>query len=675
MRMNIFLDLLHSAPVKLAHRKGKSGKMTPLTGVLLSLLTALQIAGCSSDKAGGRLTNLGPMLLNKTVLGGVFGPGLNGEQWGYCVTTGEVGAFNVFNALSGKKIASYLLPEAGGSWGMAVDPDGRVYIGTWPNAKLFRFTPWSDGIEDLGQPHGFEGEPFAIWRIVTDPEGKVYGGVSGSTPNDGRVFKYNPETSLFTDYGVALEGNGTVRSIALSGDRLFAGSGPARCGLTEINLLTGAKKEISLPRSAQAGQYVYDAQVIGNRLLIRTEPLKKLLVYDLPRSKWVDEQTHVAGLDFAPSDGTDTWIVKDLKLQHYHLRTFKTEDTGIAVETARGLDWISLNDKSFPGKSLISLTVKGDAWIYNPQSGKVKYFTPEIDPQPVTLRSIARGPDGNIYASSYLSGGLARFNPVKKEKEQFPYGVGQAGTIAAVGEKLILGIYPSAHLLSFDPSKPFNFGENPIDHFNLFNYSQDRIFAIEPAGEQIAVGTIPAAGSYDGSLTIFDPATQTKEVFPGIIPGEGVGALEYDEKGTLYGGAGNTLFSWDMKAAKMRWSTDPGLGNISAIQRNGNGHLWVLTGTSQIFEFDPLTQQVLRSTQLYPNQSWDDKVDALLRCSRLLVNPDDGLLYGTTLGNFFRFDPKTFTAKTLDKNAYLLAQDALGHFYFARGADLFLYEK
>lgn len=638
----------------------------------LMIIFLLLVCACQPGKKGVS-GKLGPVLLNKTILGGAFGSGPNGEQWGYSVATGETGVFYAFDVITGKQTASFTLPNAGGSWGMEVAANGDVYIGTWPNALLYRYVPGSQVVECLGQPPGFEGEPFAIWRIVTDNEGNVYGGVSGSRPNDGRAFRYDTKAKTFIDYGVACIGNGTVRSVAYHDGYLYAGTGPSECRLAKINVKTGEKREIPLPEPHRKRQYIYDAQVLDEMLLIRTEPAKTLLVYDLNKDRWVDEQKNVTGFDFAPSDGTDTWLIKNDLLQRYSLKTFKLTPTGFSVRDVRGLDWIEVDNSSYPGKSLVSLTPTGDAWIYNPQTNAVRHFTPEIDPQPVTLRSLGRGPDGHIYASSYLSGGLSKYNTTTGEMEQYPRGVGQAGSIISDGNKLILGIYPSARLLTFDPAQAFNYGNNPVDHLNLAEHRQDRVFALAPVNGKIAMGTVAAAGARGGALTIFDPENRTWDVYR-PIPGQSIISLAYDGRGILYCGSSNGIvFAWDVEKSEVLWEVNPGMGKISSLLLSEQGTLWSMTGTGCIIEVNPAERKVTRCKCLFPDAAWNNKIDALLRNSRLIMHPN-GLLYGTAFGYLFSANPVTLEHEVLEENAYLLEQDMDGKIYYTFGADLFIYE-
>ncbi|UOK56297.1 hypothetical protein MGI18_14995 [Bacillus sp. OVS6] len=53
----------------------------------------------------------------------------------------------------------------------------------------------------------------------------------------------------------------------------------------------------------------------------------------------------------------------------------------------------------------------------------------------------------------------------------------------------------------------------------------------------------------------------------------------------------------------------------------------------------------------------------------------DGKFYGTSLGKLFSFDPVSLEMKILDSDASLFTMDKNGDLYFARGTDLYRYNR
>ena len=54
-----------------------------------------------------------------------------------------------------------------------VAPDGSLYVGTYPNAHLYRYDPGAGTVTDLGQP--IPGES-VIYGLTADQNGNVYAG-------------------------------------------------------------------------------------------------------------------------------------------------------------------------------------------------------------------------------------------------------------------------------------------------------------------------------------------------------------------------------------------------------------------------------------------------------------------------------------------------------------------
>ncbi len=82
-----------------------------------------------------------------------------------------------------------------GSWGFTVDQENRIYLGSYYHAHLLRFDLKTEEWEDLGQPGG-ESES-VICKITTAPDGKIWGGTFPSA----KLFYYDPKTGLTRNFG------------------------------------------------------------------------------------------------------------------------------------------------------------------------------------------------------------------------------------------------------------------------------------------------------------------------------------------------------------------------------------------------------------------------------------------------------------------------------------------
>ena len=122
-----------------------------------------------------------------------------------------------------------------------MDFDGKVYIGSAPNAHLFRFDPKDPGLIDLGQP--CPGET-CIWCLATAPDGTVYGGTSPHA----KLFVCPSGVGEAVDLGRMYGRPSDLRHIAVDPDGLvYCGIGPKEARLIRYTPATGHRADL-LPR-------------------------------------------------------------------------------------------------------------------------------------------------------------------------------------------------------------------------------------------------------------------------------------------------------------------------------------------------------------------------------------------------------------------------------------------
>src|SRR5690606_41691664 len=96
--------------------------------------------------------------------------------------------------------------------------------------------------------------------------------------------------------------------------------------------------------------------------------------------------------------------------------------------------------------------MRGGYWMYNPQTGKGKSLTADVQASPVPIRSIEAGPDGRVYIGGYLSpGAAAAYAPASGTLVRLP-GMGRIEGWGAHGEVLLIGVYHRAEIYPCEPS-------------------------------------------------------------------------------------------------------------------------------------------------------------------------------------------------------------------------------
>ncbi len=356
------------------------------------------------------------------------------------------------------------------------------------------------------------------------------------------------------------------------------------------------------------------------------------------------------------------------------------KDTGVPVgANATSFDFVELNEDGYPEYSLIGMLKNGSVYKYNLQTGKSDIIIPNLPGQPTEIQTIKKGPDGKIYSSGYLSGGLGVYSPTTGEHVQYKE-MGQAEGITSYGSKMYFGIYPGANIYEYDTAKPWTpKGEsaNPKKIFTLSNEDQDRPFAMLAVEQEkkMFMGTVPAYGKRGGALSVYDFETGSVEVNRNVVQDHSINALAYKD-GLIYGGTSAwgglgidplnedaKLFVWDVAQKKKVLEIVPAPGEraITGLITAKDGNIWgIAEGT--LFIFDPVKREIVYRAAKF-NVDYTGYATAWR--DAFLETGNDGNIYGTVGGNFFTIDLATKAVTTIKGgNTKLFTQDNSGNFYF-----------
>lgn len=660
-----------------------------ILGIVLALaaVVASALPAPAADPVYPAFRDIGGLPLHAvTAPGSAIGVGPDGQPWLYLVSSGTPAVLSVVDATTGARVHEFPLPGAAGSWAVDVTPDGDVYVGTYSGGKLFRWTPGSDTVDDLGV--AVPGETF-IWSITHDETGAVYGGTG---QNGAHVFRHDPVTGATSDLGSLAPGADPliVRGIGAANGKVYAGTS-ATAGVYEIDVATGSRRDLGLPAGADPAIGVYDVAVRGDLLFVRFSASGSpapLHVYDLGAGAWTQSIDAAHGLFVTPvaDDGRTVYFVRDETLHTYDLvdRTWApTALTG--VSDMRGFGFLDLGDPDWPGDSVLGVDFRGGYIVYSPQTGRSESRTADAVAAPATIRSFAEGPDGRLYAGSFLAGGLAGYDPGTGATTEFAPEVGQAESIVTHDGALYVGTYPRAEILRYDPAQPASPGTNPEPVLSLYDeHGQSRPFAMASAGDHLAIGTVAKNGSPGGGLAILDTRTG-EHWFDDVVPGQSVVALAHRD-GVLYGatsvfgGVGGprptqsdaVVFAYDLQARRTLWQVVPvpGEGAIGEIGFDADGKLWSHTPVS-VFRLDVETQTV-EARRTYEPYPWET-VDYIHVGSRLWIDPYLGTIYVVTQGAVYTIDPASLNRSRVFRPASIGFLHNNGDAFLARDARVWEY--
>ncbi|MEV0199171.1 hypothetical protein [Nonomuraea sp. NPDC050691] len=592
-----------------------------------------------------------------------------------------------------RKIAipdSVATPTVGG-WAAATATDGRIYLGTYPNSKLYRYVPGQSAVTDLGRAEG--GYSF-IWDLEAGAGGKVYGG----TYNDGRYFKY--DDGAFTTIGTVpiVAGAQYVRSLAHDpdADATYLGTG-TNAGLVRYDNVTGRVDDL-LPAAYAHNSMVGGLTWTGGRLFAWID--RTLLVLRVTRqadgSYAAATDATIADVDLHHSPARDgkVWFVKDGLLHSYDVGTGSVQATSVKP----GLD---VTGYTWAGGTLVGLGAASDGtriFKYDPASGvwssRVVPGTPVL---PAAINALGAGPDGRVYTGGYLTGGTGVYDPLRGDGDDNQPdtktldGLNQTDSLLTHQGRLYIGVYPSARLYSYDPARSWppaleytggEAGDKADDcEPGKGPPPQDRPYALAggPDGT-VYMGTVPKYGKRSGALTVWKEGTAGRTLC--VVRDQAVVSLAY-AGGKVFGGtstrgalgvdpvyapgASATLFSYDPATGAVRTHPLP-LTAPKAVTALAevDGRLWGLAGGS-LFTLDPARPEAITAKRLFPEPDYVNKSSLAWRDGELLTVPQDpGHVYGTLGDQIFRIDKSTkaMTVLRTDPGMEGLTADGFGNLYY-----------
>lgn len=439
----------------LGHR-GRNGR--PLTG-LIAGAAALALLGATAwplaVNAQSPVLNLGIPFWNFVSSAGIMTQ-TQGEHAWVSAASGYPAVLGVVDPVSGAVLDTTRVTGAHAVWGYAHAPNGTIYLGTSPNAQLYAYVPGGAPV-NLGTPNKAGGE---IWSLAYDTQNQtLYGGLG----TNGALFSYVPATRTFKDLGTLVPHHAFVRSVAVYGNEVYAGlGGPG--GLVAYNTGTGAVTTV-LSASETDAESVNALQVVRGLLFVHlTNGIER--VVSLPSDHVIATLSDVNSPGVTPqTDGQNVGYVADGGIWVWNLHTHQASEISQNLPAFQrsylstvGADAVALirgSGASLGGWAVAGLASKGTYWILGLSNGTLESGPVDIRASVGTVESLASGPDGYLFASSYLSGSTYIYNETTGTGTVYQ-GPGQAEDMIRDGPDMILGVYPSATLWKYDPSKPWN---------------------------------------------------------------------------------------------------------------------------------------------------------------------------------------------------------------------------
>lgn len=665
--------------MKALWKQAKAGMAACLAAAVVAgtAMVAPDSAMARVDKTFSDPIPIGHLIENVAVYDASFGVE-DGRQVMYTTASGTPAIFQVVDLINKEVLRTFPLEGSDSSWAHVTLPDGTVYIGG--NGKLYQYSPETKQLVNLG---GI-GES-VTYDLSYDEQGRVY---FGTFPN-AKVGRYDPATGEFRDYGTVAPGQSYVRSTAYKDGYLYAGVG-IEGKVVKVNVETGDMETIELPTFGGAienGQ-VYQIDTAGKYIVAGPSGgSNALLFYNTETEEWEDTyflNNKGIHLSYGKPGSNKVYFMQNNRLIEVDLETLTAVDTGVEFGSyLRHTEWVEVPDDSdLPGASLATVMFNGSVAYLNLETKKTKVVLYPLKGSPIPIQTLEKGPDGNLYVSGYPGGKGTVYSPDTGEMQSFA--LGQAEGMGSLGEKIYMGIYPGAVIFELDTTQPIVDNVNPKQIYDI-PADEDRPFIIKAGEGKVFIGTIPDYGKLGGALTVYDPSLPADEafaVYPNVVHNQAIVGLAILD-GKVYGSttvAGGLdadptepaakLFVWDIASGTKVKEVVPNIPGatvqpkmISGLTFGPDGLLWAAADGS-IFAMDPETLEVVKSKNIYPNvANYGRWRPVHIRWS------EDGLAYTTLAGRLTIIDPDDLDHVTL-ANAELMTLGDDEHIYYASGAQL-----
>lgn len=592
--------------------------MKRLTVVFASLALA---AGFAAGE--GKFVDLGVPVLRAGVYKRTIGPDEKGEMRRiYAVFTQNAAPVFLVQIDPYTGISRQFNASIGTHpWGLVIGPDNCVYIGTAGDEAegglLLRFDPArpEKGLVNLGKMAKSETYVWALARGEND--GCIYGCSYGN----GKVTAYDTRTGKFRDYGQMKAGQEYTRPIVVGKDGwVYTAAGTTSPDYIALNPRTGEHRSSRPAESAGTA------------------------VAELAQGGWGVLRKGTDGHAYQKDNGK--W---------YRLVAGKAQPVAEAEVPPSAV--LRLKD----GRELAEVNPDGTWALRDPRTGKETSGRFEYRSAGMKPFVIGEGPDGNIYGSTMLPLWLFRTDPRTGKHEvlgRASRAGGELYSMLPLDGKLWMFAYPEAYVSSYDPKRPWNFGDDPENNPRNFGPMGDghlrpRALILGPE-RKFYVGSFAPYGEHGGSLGVFDPAAgKPVENYRNLIPRQSISALAYDPKtnlvfgGSDVAGGGGTVpaepqalfFVWDPAAKKLLQTVplvqgDTGTTSMAAA----GGKVFVVTNPSNTLSVWDIGQK--RIVDRRP-------VDCGTAVEISLGVHTDGNVYGLTRKGVFRINPATHEVKLL----------------------------
>ena len=565
---------------------------------------------------------------------------------------------------------------------------GILYIASGWDAHLHRYDANHPerGLEDLGK---FDPESTAPFAVCERPDGTIW---IGAYPG-ARLTRYDPATGKFTSFGRMDATDNYVYPLSGDDGSLAAIVKVVRPHLITINPATGEHREVGpcITDPSDKSRFLKFFKGTDRRLYLdshagkfRVDGMNLTPVTEvpplLPGIPATYEHASQGPVEM-PGGWTAHFLDDNLNGTGTPRRVLLANTNPLVPSRTLVLDWVG-------GGSNIHIIDPGPGGLlYGSSYMPNQLFRVKIGAEKLSPAAPGTAPAG-LPSEALAKEGLSADLPEIEDLGVHSIAMGEAYSTAVLDGKLYLASYPEARLSVFDPEKPRNFGTAPganprdLGRLDAVGYRPNALVTT-PDGK-LWMGSGPDYGLRGGTLAWYNPKTGDKKSHRAIMPDTSPAAMLYlpELKQILIGlsieaGTGVTIqrlngaFAlWDPAKDELVWSGDLGLADladVTSLAPAGNGLVYALIGRGdhiltagppeirpRLALIDPAKRTVVASAWLpedFGPLSWHG-------LHSLRVGSGGGV-YGATGYCVFRIKPGTCEVQRIWQKVYKPKRDSL----------------
>jgi hypothetical protein len=490
-----------------------------------------------------------------------------------------------------------------GSWGYTVDHQNRIYLGSYYHAHLLRFDPRTEKWEDLGRPAG--GKESFICAITTAPDGKIWGGTFPSA----KLFSYDPKTGVTENFDRMDPDQFYCYPTAGEDGLIYCAIQFEKMDIVVFDSEKKTKTSLISPEDRKPGRVTLVKGKDG-RIYSKLSTSDRWFLVEEGRRLVEAPSSSVPSVPKALPDGRVFQFIENHTLRIENPVTKERKEIPLHYEAAGAFIFVvgTGPDGKIYGSSMLPLRL----FVYDPYSqsltnlGKASRASGEV----YSMGSV----DGKLYLCSYPEARLSVYDPAKptrfgEDEDANPRDLGPMGEdlyrpramIAGPRGRVYIGGYPDYGLLGgaigvYDPMR----NEKRVYRHIIRNQSIASLAYIEKsdviaAGGSILGGTGTHAVEKEAKLMLWAPKHEKKifEIVP-VPEAKTILSLAVTAEGLLYGITDNEkVFVFDLDKKEIRKTFDLGFKDPREIslQLGPDLRLYGLAKKA-IFFIDPRSDQV-----------------------------------------------------------------------------------